>query len=344
MKQTGIICTMGPSIRSVDILLKMFNEGMKIVRFNFSHGTFNEYEKDFALIKSLYTQYNVNLQTLVDLEGHRIRIGKLQDKQIKLKVGQKLILTNQYIVGNHKMIYIDYKYSFTDIKVGHEIFIDDGNLTLLVLESKKENIITEVCNDYLLKEYKGVNIPTACLQFNQIEQRDVDSVKFALKHHVNFIANSFVRSDEDMKPLLDILKQENIQESSCKLIAKIEDQAGIDNLHSILKVTDGVMVARGDLGISIPIWKLPIKQKYIIKECKNNNKFVIVATQILESMITKMTPTRAEVNDIANAVLDGADYVMFSAETAVGKYPIRVVKIAKNVINYTIKEMEIKWK
>jgi pyruvate kinase len=333
---------MGPSIRSADVLLKMFNEGMEIIRFNFSHGTFKDYEQDFELIKSLRTKHNINIKILVDLEGHRIRIGKLQDKQVKLQVGQKLILTNKCIIGNNKIIYIDYKHSFTDIKVGYEIFIDDGNLKLLVLKSQEHNIVVEVCNDYLLKEYKGVNIPNACLKFNKIEQHDINSINFALKHNVDFIANSFVRSAEDMKPLLNILKKENM--TSCKLIAKIEDQAGINNLNSILNVTDGVMVARGDLGISIPICMLPIKQKYIVKKCKLNNKFVIVATQMLESMITKMVPTRAEVNDIANSVIDGADYVMFSAETAIGKYPINVVKITKSVINYTINQTEIKWK
>jgi pyruvate kinase len=333
---------MGPSIRSVDILLKMFYEGMRIVRFNFSHGTFNDYEKDFALIKLLYTKYNIIIKTLVDLEGHRIRIGQLQNKQVILKAGQKLVLTNQPIIGDNHRIYIDYKYSFTDVKIGTQIFVDDGNLTLKVLKAQEGDIVTEVYSDYILNENKGINIPNTYLRFDPIEEHDINSIKFALRHNVDFIANSFVRDATDMTPLVDILQQEHV--TSCKLIAKIEDQDGINNLHNILRVTDGVMVARGDLGISIPIWKLPIKQKYIIQQCKSHNKFVIVATQMLESMITKMIPTRAEVNDIANSVFDGADYVMFSAETAIGRYPIKVVKIAKNVIDYTIKAMEKKWK
>jgi pyruvate kinase len=333
---------MGPSTRSVDILLKMFHAGMKIIRFNFSHGTFEEYAKDFALINLLHEKYNINVKKLIDLEGHRIRIGKLKDKQVILTHGNKLTLTSENIIGTSEKIYIDYHNSFTDIKEGFKIFVDDGNLTLKVICSTKNEIITVVQNNYLLKECKGVNIPQANLKFDKFEQRDLNGINFALQYNVDFIANSFVRNANDMKPLINILKQK--KNTSCKLIAKIEDQDGIDNINDILKISDGIMVARGDLGISIPIWTLPMQQKHIIQKCNIYNKFTIVATQILESMIHKSIPTRAEVSDIANAVLDGANYVMFSAETAIGEYPVEVVKVTKNVIDYTIKAVSKKWK
>lgn len=339
MNNTGIICTMGPATRSKEVLTKMLKSGMTMIRFNFSHGTFAEYEKDFELIRTLNNSYyksnGEKLKILVDLEGHRIRIGALKNNKIKLTNGEKLILTDDNIIGDNKKIYIDYKNSLTDITSGCEIFIDDGNLVLKVLSSKNHEIVTEIKNDYILKSYKGINIPKAKLKFPKIEQKDIDGMIFALKHGVDIIANSFVRYAEDMTPLLNILNNEG--NTTCKLVAKIEDRLGIDNLEEIIKVSDGIMIARGDLGISIPMWTLPIEQKRIIKQCKIYNKFVIIATQMIESMIKNHIPTRAEVSDVANAVIDGANYVMLSAETAIGKHPDKVVKIINNIISFTEK-------
>jgi pyruvate kinase len=320
-------------MRSVDVLRKMSDDSMTVVRFNLSHGTFEDYEKDFALIKTFNTDYGRDIKVLVDLEGHRVRIGNLKNGRIKLRCGQKLILTNREIIGDSERIFIDYKNSLADVKIGFDVFIDDGNLALKVLSSGEKELVTEVQNDYVLKMHKGVNIPQANLKFPLMEKRDLDGLKFALGSGVDFVANSFVRNAEDMKPLIDILKVE--KNTSCKLIAKIENRLGIDNLESIIKVSDGIMVARGDLGISIPIWTVPIEQKRIIKQCRIYNKFVIIATQLLESMVKNPIPTRAEVSDVANAVLDGADYVMLSAETAVGKYPNKAVKMIKDVLNFT---------
>ncbi|GHT38323.1 hypothetical protein AGMMS49593_07410 [Endomicrobiia bacterium] len=333
MAKTGIICTMGPAIRSLEILKNLSDNGMAIVRLNFSHGTFAEHEKDIALVRTLNKEFGTNVEILADLEGHRIRVGAIEGGKVKLKKGEQLILTNREIVGNSKEIFIDYASSLTDIKENLTIFIDDGNLTLKVLSSKKDELITEVQMDYILKTHKGVNVPNAKLNFQLLEEKDRKSIMFALKNNADYIANSFVRNMQDMKPLIDILKAEN--NTTCKLIAKIEDISGINNIDEILDVADGIMVARGDMGISVPLWSVPIIQKRIIKKCKVYNKFVITATQMLESMIENPIPTRAEVSDIANAVLDGTDYVMLSAETSIGHYPKEAVSMMWSVIKYT---------
>ena len=335
MSKTGIICTMGPATRSLPVLKKMAEAGMTVVRLNFSHGTYQEYEKDFALIRTLNKKYGKRVKILADLEGHRIRVGEIKNGKAALIKKQKLILTNKQVLGDSKKIHIDYSGSLTDIKKGLDIFIDDGNLKLKVLTSKKDELITEVQMDYVLKTHKGVNIPQANLKFLPMEKKDMQDMLFALKNGVDFIANSFVRNAEDMKPLIYILKE--AKDKNCKLIAKIEDRAGIDNLAQILDVCDGIMVARGDMGISIPLWTVPVVQKYIIKKCKSRKKFVITATQMLESMVENPIPTRAEVSDVANAIIDGSDFVMLSAETAIGQYPAETVAMMGNIITFTEK-------
>jgi pyruvate kinase len=332
---------MGPSTRSLKILKKMSDKGMTVARLNFSHSTYEEHEKDFKLIKALNKKYKKHVKILVDLEGHRIRIGKIKDGKTKIKKGQQLILTNKgkEVIGDNKRVFIDYLNPLADVKKGLNIFVDDGNLILKVLSSTSNELVTEVQIDYTLKEHKGVNIPQANLKFPLIEEKDREGMIYALEYDADFIANSFVRDRSDMEPLIDILKSKN--NKNCELIAKIEDKTGIDNIESILKVCDGIMVARGDMGISIPIWSVPIMQKHIIKKCVLQKKFVIIATQMLESMIKNPMPTRAEVSDVANAVIDGTDYVMLSAETAVGQYPDKVVEIMGNIIKFTEKNSHI---
>ncbi|MDR0822712.1 MAG: pyruvate kinase [Endomicrobium sp.] len=333
MQQTGIVCTLGPSTNSLQTLKKMAEAGMTVVRLNFSHGTYEEYEKTFKLINALNKGRKEKIKVLADLEGHRIRLGKFKNDKIALKKYQKLILTNKKVSSDNKSIYIDYKDSFTAIKRGMDIFIDDGNLHLKVVSSKKDELTAEVGMDYILKSHKGVNIPQAKLVFAPMETKDRDNMLFALKHNVDFVANSFVRNAQDMFPLAEILREQG--NTKCKLVAKIEDRSGIDNLPGILDVTDGVMVARGDMGISIPIWTVPVVQKYIIRKCRSRNIFVITATQMLESMTENPIPTRAEVSDVANAIIDGSNFIMLSAETAVGKYPIKTVKTMRNIAKFT---------
>jgi len=335
MSKTGIICTMGPSTRSIKILKSMADSGMTVARLNFSHGTFEQYEKDIALIRKLNKQYNKKVKILGDLEGHRIRVGKLKgSKPVALKKGQKLTLTLEPVIGNSNTISIDYSGPITDFKKGLAIFIDDGNLKLTVKSVSKNLIVTEVAMDYLLKEHKGVNIPDAKLHFPEIEEHDMKHIEFAIKHKLDYIANSFVRNKADMVALQKTVQQKH---PNCKLVAKIEDREGIENIISIIEACDGVMVARGDLGISIPLWTVPVVQKYLIKKCRSRDKFVITATQMLESMVENPVPTRAEVSDVANAIIDGSNFVMLSAETAVGKYPDKAVAMMGNIIKFTEK-------
>jgi pyruvate kinase len=324
---------MGPAIRSFKILKNIVDSGMAIVRLNFSHGTFAEHEKDISLIRTLNKKYKKDIEILADLEGHRIRIGKIEGDEVELRKGQQLILTNKDIVGNSKEISIDYLNSLTDIIKGLTIFIDDGNLVLKVLSSTEDKLVTEVQMDYVLKTHKGVNISDAKLKFKPLEDKDLKSLLFALDQKVDYVANSFVRDATDMQPIIDIVKE---QKAKCKLVAKIEDMSGINNIDEILNVVDGIMVARGDMGVSLPVYSVPVMQKYIIRKCKLRNKFVITATQMLESMIKNPIPTRAEVSDVANAVLDGTDYTMLSAETSVGHYPEKAVAMMGNVIKYTL--------
>ncbi len=335
--KTGIICTMGPSTRSAKIIKSLSDSGMTVARLNFSHGTFEQYEKDIALIRSVNKKYSRNIKILGDLEGHRIRIGKLKDsKPVSLKKGQKLILTNKKVIGDSKTVSIDYAGPLADFKKGISIFIDDGNLKLTVLSCNKESVTTTVETDYLLKEHKGINVPDAKLHFPEIEEHDKSHIEFAIEHKLDYIANSFVRNKSDMKYLKKIVSEKH---PKCQLVAKIEDREGIDNLASILEVCDGIMVARGDMGISIPLWTVPVVQKYIIRKCRSRNKFVITATQMLESMVENPVPTRAEVSDVANAIIDGSNFVMLSAETAVGKHPQEAVAMMGNIIKFTEKNI-----
>jgi len=333
MAKTGIICTMGPATRSMEILKKMADSGMTVARLNFSHGNFEQYEKDIALIRTVNKKYSKKIKILGDLEGHRIRVGQLKNGQpVTLKKGQKLTLTKKEIIGDSNTVSIDYSGPISDLKKGLDIYIDDGNLKLTVLSVAKDSVITEVEMDYLLKQNKGVNIPDAKLHFPEIEEHDMEHIEFAIKNKLDFLANSFVRNKHDMLALKNAVSEKH---PKCKLIAKIEDREGLDNLTSILDTCDGIMVARGDLGISIPLWTVPVVQKYIIKKCRSRNKFVITATQMLESMVESPTPTRAEVSDVANAIIDGSNYVMLSAETAIGKFPDKAVKMMGNIIAFT---------
>jgi pyruvate kinase len=333
MAQTGIICTLGPAVKSLPMLKKLAEAGMTVVRLNFSHGTHEEYEEIFKLLTALNKGRKEKIKILADLEGHRIRVGKFKDGKVSLTKKQKIVLTNKEVVSTSSRIYIDYHNDLTDIKKGMDIFIDDGNLCLKTVSVKKDELIAEVQSNYVLKSNKGVNIPQANLHFPPMEEKDRENMLFALKHDVDFIANSFVRNAEDMRPLIDILR--DYKNTKCRLVAKIEDRSGIDNLPAILDVTDGVMVARGDMGISIPLWTVPVVQKYIIRKCRSKNIFVITATQMLESMVENAIPTRAEVSDVANAIIDGTNYVMLSSETAIGQFPVETVLMMKNIIKFT---------
>jgi pyruvate kinase len=261
-------------------------------------------------------------------------VGELADP-VLLKRGQIVWLTQQQIKGSNETIPFDYQGPLRSIKNGCQIFLDDGNIAMEVIGRGKDKLKVKVIVGGLLKEHKGVNIPDARLQFGSMDKKDVQDVLFCEKHGVEYIAQSFVRTKDDILEVRKLLKAG----TRCRVIAKIEDREGIKNIDEIIRVSDGIMIARGDMGVSLPIYEIPVIQKMIIKKCNRAGKFVITATQMLESMTENLRPTRAEVTDVANAIIDGTDFVMLSAESAVGKYPVETVAMMNNIIKFTEKNL-----
>lgn len=330
MVRTKIICTLGPASSSETSLRKMMLAGMDVGRLNFSHGTLQEMLRRIGLIRILNAKYRRHIKLLGDLQGHRIRVGELA-APVELKNHQIVWLTQQKIKGTQERIPFDYQGPLSTIKNGHHIFIDDGNIALEVIGRAKNSLKTKVTAGGLLKEHKGVNIPEAALEFGGISRKDIEDIIFCQKHGVDYIAQSFVRTKYDILDVRKVLGDG----PRCQIIAKIENREGIKNIDEIIKVSDGIMIARGDMGVSLPVYQIPIIQKMIIKKCNLAGKFVITATQMLESMTENRIPTRAEVTDVANSIIDGTDFVMLSAESAVGKYPVETVDMMNNIIKFT---------
>lgn len=268
-----------------------------------------------------------------DLEGYRIRVGRFKGgKEIILRKRQEVLLTNRDILGKDNIIPFDYKGKLSDIKTGSHIYIDDGNIDLAVKENKGKFLKAQVTVPGILKENKGINIPGLKLKFKGLTDKDRLDIGFGIKYKVDYIAQSFVRNKEDIISIRGLI---NTDMPQCKIIAKIENRDGIKNIDEIIEVSDGIMIARGDMGVSLPIYEIPVIQKEIIRKCNDAGKFVITATQMLESMTGHIRPTRAEVTDVANAILDGSDYLMLSAETAAGGYPVESVEMMDKIINFT---------
>lgn len=307
--------------------------GMDVARLNFSHADSFTHQKTVELIRRLNKTYGRHIRILQDLEGYRIRIGRFENrKTIELKKKQNIILTNKDILGEKSIIPFDYKSDLTDIKRGSFIYIDDGNIALVVKTTAQRYLKAEVVIPGVLKEHKGVNIPEARLKFKGLTDKDKADIQFGIKNKADFIAQSFVRDKDDIMVLRNLIKQ---RLADCKIIAKIENRQGIKNIDEIIEFSDGIMIARGDMGVSIPLYEVPIVQKMIIKKCNKARKMVITATQMLESMVDNFRPTRAEATDVANAVLDGSDFLMLSAETAVGLHPVETVKTMNQIIKFT---------
>ena len=333
MVKTKIICTLGPASDNRAVLRKMIRFGMDVVRLNFSHGTQATHESKIKIIRGLNRTYRRHIRILQDLEGYRIRIGKFKSiGGVVLKKKKTVSLTNKSVIGSQSVIPFDYEGSLRDIRKGTHIFIDDGNICLLVKEAKKDILKTEVIVPGIVKENKGVNIPDVNLKFKGMTDKDRRDIEFGIRHKVDYIAQSFVRGAEDILRVKRIVKKRH---PKCLFIAKIENRSGIKNIDQILSVSDGIMVARGDMGVSLPIYEIPVIQKAIIKKCNKKGKFVITATQMLESMTEHIRPTRAEVTDVANAVIDGTDFVMLSGETASGKHPSETVHMMNQILKYT---------
>ena len=338
MPKTGIVCTIGPSSNNEKTLREMRTAGMDAARLNFSHGSHETHLGTIGLIKKLNRRGKNPLMILQDLEGYRIRIGVLGEKgEMELKKGERVFLSNcPRKSACRGVIPFDYEGPLDEIGMGSSIYIDDGSINLKVLGPGKERIEAEVLVPGILKANKGVNIPGVRLKFKGIKDKDKRDIHFGLEHGVDFIAQSFVRKKDDIIAVNDLINEKS---GRCGVIAKIECRQGIDNIDEIIDVSDGIMIARGDMGVSIPVYQIPIVQKMIIRKCNGKKKFVITATQMLESMTYYTAPTRAEVSDVSNAVIDGADYLMLSGETAVGRDPAGTVGMMRKIIGFTEKNL-----
>lgn len=329
-KRTKIVATLGPASANKETLKNMVFKGVDVCRLNFSHGSQEDHLQLINTIKELNQEHGLNIGILADLQGPKIRIGQMIEGGAQLVEGEKIDITTNEQIGDANRIYISYDNFPKDVNTGEIILLDDGKLQLRVLSTnEKDTVNCEVVHGGILTSRKGVNLPNTKVSIPSITEEDYDNLYFALKHGADWIAMSFVRSAEDIIKGKEIIAQ---QGSSAGVIAKIEKPEAIENIDAIIDASDGIMVARGDLGIEIPMEKVPGLQKKIVQKCRNKSKPVIIATQMLESMIQSPIPTRAEVNDVANSVLDGADAVMLSGETSVGKFPEIVIETMAKVI------------
>lgn len=327
--KTKILATLGPATSELDIIKQLIRNGIDGVRLNMSHSDHHFYEKLLNTIHTACTEENTPLAILADLQGPKIRIGDLEEPEIEIKDGSTIEITTEDIIGNEKIISASYKSLVYDAAIGDEILINDGLIRLIITDKKEHSVICLIQSGGILSPRKGMNLPGMKLSTPSITEKDFADLEFLIKHRVDFIALSFVRSPKDIIQLKNWLKNKG---KEIPVIAKIEKKEAIENLDEILKISDGIMIARGDLGVEFPPQEVPVLQKNIISKCNEIGKLVITATQMLESMISSPIPTRAEASDTANAVWDGTDVVMLSGETSIGKYPLRTVSIMNDII------------
>lgn len=328
--RTKIVATMGPATADISVLETMFMEGLDICRINFSHGDYDAVLKIVNNIRELNKKLNRHVGILADLQGPKLRIGVVKNNAVNLVNGNEIIITTKEKEGDENEIYITYPQFPQDVKVGETVLIDDGKLHLKVLDTNgKDSVRCLITAGGTLSSKKGVNLPNTKISLPSLTVKDLRDLDFALEQDFDWIGLSFVRSVTDIVELKDVIKHKG---KRARVIAKIEKPEAIREIDNIIDVTDGIMVARGDLGVELPMERVPLLQKMIVGKCIEMGKPVIVATQMMESMITSYTPTRAEVNDVANAVMDGADAVMLSAETSVGKFPAHVIGVMRRII------------
>lgn len=330
--RTKIVCTLGPASSSEGVLRNMVRSGMDFARINFSHGTHSEHLERIKLVRTVNRKNRRHIRLLADLAGPRVRLCFFRDHQPKLLEKGKTVSLFRQGHEDEKNIPFDYEGELTDFRGAGHLFLDDGNIILKIKSITASAINTRVVVGGLIKERKAVNFPGAFLKFPPISEKDLRDLEFIVEQKFDYIAQSFVRNSKDV---LEVRNRVECSLPDCKIIAKIENEEGLSNIDSIIDAADGIMIARGDLGVCVPIYKIPLIQKAIIKRCLKKRKLVITATQMLEHMVDYLTPTRAEVTDIANAVLDGTSCVMLSAETAVGKFPVETVDMMNMIIKYT---------
>lgn len=329
MRKTKIVCTIGPASQDVETLKQLILAGMNVARINFSHGNFQDQEEKIQHVKQAREELNMPVALLLDTQGPEIRTGKLEEMPVELKAHDLFTLVNEDIIGNKERVSVSYKELYKDIKVGTQILIDDGKIELQVKEIQGKDVICEVMNGGMLGNRKSINLPGTHVNLPSLKEKDIQDLKDGCRADFDFVAASFVRSKEDVLAIRKVLDENGGEK--IKIIAKIENQEGIDNLDEIIEVSDGIMVARGDLGVEIPFYEVPIMQKRFIQKCNNAGKLVITATQMLDSMTENPNPTRAEVSDVANAIFDVTGAIMLSGESAMGKYPVKCVETMNHI-------------
>ena len=339
VSNTKIVATIGPASSSYENLLKLAEAGVDVYRLNFSHGTYADHESVIENVRRINQVYGVNLSILADLQGPKLRVGKIANNHLDLEEGQILTFTNEPCLGTEEKIYMSYDRFAKDVTAGEKVLVDDGKVELEVVETDGENIVKlKVLFGDKLSSNKGVNLPDTKISLPSLTEKDEKDLAYILTQPVNWIALSFVRHAKDMHDLRAKVKEAG---HDAKILAKVEKPEAITNIDEIISASDAIMVARGDLGVEVPMEKLPLIQKSIIQKCIQKAKPVIVATQMMDSMITNPSPTRAEITDVANAVFDGADAVMLSGETSVGRHPARVVEAMGRIIEEAEKQPDI---
>lgn len=337
INRTKIVATLGPSSNTKTKINALINAGVNVFRLNFSHGSQEDNLRLISIIRSINDSLEVPVAILADLQGPKIRIGDVENGAVHLKVGQKIIITTDNLVGNGEKISTSYKHLPHDVEKGDMILIDDGRIGIKVTSKRKEEICGQVLYGGVLKSKKGINLPNTKVSIPSLTQKDQSDLDFCLKHEVDWVALSFVRRAKDISELRSIIQKSG---KDVKIVAKIEKPEAVQNIDDILTATDALMVARGDLGVEIPMEHVPMIQKILVKKCNQAGKPVIVATQMLESMAFNPRPTRAESSDVANAIMDGADAVMLSVETAAGRYPSLAVRSMTKIISSVEKHVD----
>ncbi len=337
--RTKIVATIGPASNSLEAVVKLIEAGVDVFRLNFSHSKYDIVSQSIAYIEQANEQLGTNVGILADLQGPKIRLGAIVGDKVSVVAGDKILLCTYPTESTKEKMYVTYEELAKDVYKGQRILIDDGKMELRVISTNNhDEVMTEVMNDGVISSKKGINLPDTVISAPALSAKDMEDLQFIFKHNINWIALSFVRTSEEIQHLKGIIQ---FNKHHAKIIAKIERPEAIDNIDDIIRTTDAVMVARGDLGVEMPVERIPILQKSIVNKCRNASKPVIIATQMMESMMSNPMPSRAEVTDVANAIFDGADALMLSGETAMGNFPVKVVETFTRIIESIEKETNI---
>ncbi|MGW3496048.1 pyruvate kinase [Streptomyces sp. NPDC001020] len=336
MRRSKIVCTLGPAVDSHEMLVALIKAGMNVARFNFSHGSHQEHEARYARVRAASAEIGKAVGVLADLQGPKIRLETFAEGPVELVRGDEFVITTEDVPGDKSICGTTYKGLPGDVSKGDQVLINDGNVELKVLDVEGPRVRTIVIEGGIISDHKGINLPGAAVNVPALSEKDIEDLRFALRMGCDMVALSFVRNADDVKDVHRVMDEEGRR---VPVIAKVEKPQAVANMHDVVMAFDGVMVARGDLAVEYPLEKVPMVQKRLIEMCRRNAKPVIVATQMMESMITNSRPTRAEASDVANAILDGADAVMLSAESSVGAYPVETVKTMSKIVSAAEEEL-----